>query len=150
MSMLNEQNLLLFLEEVDVLFPIPLSHKASLPVYAKKLLENATICADFSGDRIVGLAAGYTENLVDGIAYMPLAGVVKDFQNKGIARKLFFAFFRECQKKKIAKVHWYTDPRNFAAIRFYESLGFKTCDTVDPSRQGDIHYLVEIDKILIQ
>ena len=39
-------------------------------------------------EEIVGLVAGYTENVINGMAYIALVGVVEEAQRRGIASKL--------------------------------------------------------------
>lgn len=103
---MKEQQLLDFLEEVDMDFPVHLSEKVILSNYANKLYTTATLCAEYYKERIVGLVAGYTENLPNEIAYIALVGVCRDVRHQGIAKRLLVEFTQICKKKK-SKVYMF-------------------------------------------
>lgn len=144
----SEKQLYDFLKKVDQDFPIPLSTKVNLREYAKKLRENGTLCTELWGDEVVGMVAGYTENLKDGMAYIAVVGVVKKAQRQGIAAKLLHEFFEICSKKGIGKVHLYSDARNVGAIHMYEKLGFEMLHLEMEPRPEDVHFGIDIVKTI--
>lgn len=132
-----------FLYDVDKDFPVNLSDKVNLDDYAKKLYDKATLCCEIENGLIKGMVAGYTDNIIDGMAYIALVGVREKCRGNGIASKLIKQFIATAKKKGINKVHVYTDSRNINAIKMYENLGFKTFYCKNEIRPMDKHYLLE-------
>lgn len=147
MYKLQIDTLIEYLYKVDKTFPVSLSQKVNLEEYARKLLEKATLCFEIWDKELVGLVAGYTDNMVNGIAYIALVGVVEKAQHKGIASKLIKQFCYECNKKKIDKVHLYTDSSNDVAINMYKKLGFETYVVHDEPRPDDVHLILSIKNL---
>ena len=133
-----------FLKEVDHDFPVPLSEKVDLSLYAQKLLKNATLCAEIKDRKVIGLVAGYTENLPGKTAYIALVGVLRQERGRRIAQRLVLRFAEICREKKIAGVHLYTSDRNTAAKRMYETLGFTRLHLSDEPRPKDVHYILNL------
>lgn len=133
-----------FLCTIDKDFPIHLSDKVNLDEYANKLYKNATICCKVNNGEIIGMVAGYTENIVDDMAYIALVGVKKEYRGRGIAPKLIEQFINISHNKKINKIHLYTDVSNISAMRMYEKLGFKLFNCNNESRPKDKHYIIEL------
>lgn len=137
----SKECLLTYLQKMDCCFPVHLSSKVSLDQYADKLLQYATICAEFDGKDIIGAVIGYTDRLSDNIAYISLVGCLPDYQNRGIAKKLLFQFFEVCRNKRIPAVHLYTDVTNYKAIKLYSSLGFEEYRVDNEARPDDVHLI---------
>lgn len=144
MENIDKKELFTFLNSIDGLFPVPLSNKVDLQQYAEKLLEKGQLCIERRNGEIVGLVAGYTENLTDNMAYISLVGTSEKAQNQGIATKLIKEFCDECRKKNIERVHLYTDIRNSNAIYLYEKIGFKKLIISNEPRKEDLHLVMEI------
>lgn len=128
-----------FLKDNDNKFPVKLSSKCSLEDYAIKLLEHGTICAEFHENKIIGLVAGYTNNLKDDLAYISIVCVDEQFKCRGIATKLINDFIKICNSKNIKRLHLYTDTSNVRAIKMYNKLGFEKYYTNNEPRKNDIH-----------
>lgn len=133
-----------FLFDVDMDFPVPLSDKVVLNKYAVKLYEKATLCCEIDNGTIVGMVAGYTENIINNMAYIALVGVKKEYRGNGIASNLIKQFIDISNNKKINKIHVYTDCSNINAISMYEKLGFKIFNFDNEARPKDKHYLLEL------
>lgn len=133
-----------FLFDVDMDFPVPLSDKVVLNEYAVKLYEKATLCCEIDDGTIVGMVAGYTENIINDMAYIALVGVKKEYRGNGIASNLIKQFIDISHNKRISKIHVYTDCSNINAILMYENLGFKTFDCNNEPRPNDNHYILEL------
>lgn len=144
MNNIKKNDLINYLKKVDFSFPIPLSRKVDLDEYADKLLEKATLCCEYKENELVGLVAGYTDNLVNNLAYIALVGVTENAQHQGIASGLVKEFCKVCNNKKIYKVHLYTDATNIKAIRMYKKLGFEEFLIENESRPQDIHFILNI------
>lgn len=146
MNNIEKNDLVKYLKKVDLSFPIPLSRKVNLEEYADKLLEKATLCCEYKEHELVGLVAGYTDNLINNLAYIALVGVTENAQHQGIASRLVKEFCEICNKKKIDKVHLYTDTTNIKAIKMYKKLGFEEFFIENESRPQDIHFILNIQK----
>lgn len=143
-SEVQYQLLLDYLIEVDQLFPVALSDKVVLGEYAKKLCTKATLCIEKRENQYVGVVAGYTENIENGLAYISLVGVRPQYSGKGIASKLIKEFLDVCRSKHIKKAHVYTDVRNEKAIAMYEKLGFERYYPLHENRPEDVHFIIHI------
>ena len=143
---ISKEVLLEYLQKMDCCFPVHLSSKVSLDLYAEKLLQYATICAEFDGDEIIGAVIGYTEQLPERIAYISLVGCLPNCQNRGFAKKLLFQFFEVCRSKKIPAVHLYTDSTNYKAIKLYSSLGFEKYIVNNETRPDDVHLIYYFER----
>lgn len=138
-----------FLREADKTFPVPLSEKQELRAYARKLHEKATLCAAYEGEDIVSLAAGYTDNITDGMAYLAIAATLPRARGQGLAACLVKKFIQICAQKGIHAVHLYAVPSNIPAMHMYTSLGFQSLVLADEPRKDDAHliyYLGENDQ----
>ena len=142
--MLTKEMLVNYLKKVDESFPVPLSKKVDLTDYANKLSTKATLCYEIWNEESIGLVAGYTEKVINEMAYIALVGVVEEAQHEGIASKLVKEFCIECSQKGLKKVHLYTDSRNERAILMYKKLGFKEYIIEDEPRPKDIHFILDI------
>lgn len=139
-----------FLEEVDKDYAIPLSEKTTLSTYAEKLLASATIEACIDDGKIVGLVAGYTENVPSHrLAYLSIVGVRSAYRRCGIADNLLKRFLITCNKRGIRGVHLYTDAGNKGASHLYESNGFTAERFAREKRPEDVHYLKLLNKVAL-
>ena len=130
-----------FLKEVDNDFPVPLSNKVTLQEYAKKLENKATLhCVEING-KIVAMIAGYTENVINHLAYIAILAVKKSLRGKGISKFLIKEFFEECRKKELSGIHVYTHPTNLPAIKLYTSVGFTAYILENEARPNDLHLI---------
>ena len=137
-----------FLREVDHTFPVPISEKQDLGDYARKLCDRATLCVetDADGERIVALVAGYTENVIDGRAYISLVATVPDAQGRGLGSRLVREFISVAAARGLDAVHLYAVPTNTPALSMYKRLGFEFWILPDEPRPDDIHLIYRIKK----
>lgn len=141
----SEQQLIAFLRDVDMLFPVPLSHKTDLTKYAKKLIEHADLCYEMNDQQqIVSLVAGYTEHLTGNMAYIAIVATRPEYMGKGLAANLVRSFLQICKKKKIDAVHLYAVYDNRPAICMYEKLGFKQWRIAGEPRPNDAHLIYRL------
>ncbi|WP_392887958.1 GNAT family N-acetyltransferase [Eubacterium limosum] len=139
---ITKKNLLRFIHQIDRVFPIPLSDKVNLEDYTEKLLKNAVICAEFDNEQIIGVVAGYI-NDISSIAYISLVAVLPQARGEGVASKLIKEFFEKCREKAYIAVHVYTHKTNHLAIRMYEKLGFKKYEIKNEPRPEDEHFIYD-------
>lgn len=136
---LDADKICLFLQKVDQTFPIPLSQKHELNHLAKKFAEKATICVELKDEKICSMVAGYTDNVINNIAYISMVATMPDAQGNGYASKLVKEFIEVAKKKQLNAVHLYS--RGVYAIKMYEKLGFKRYIVNNEARPNDVHLI---------
>ena len=94
---LSEKQIYNFLIDVDSSFPVPLSQKQDLFDYAKKLKEKATLVPIICDEKIAAMVAGYTENIIDNIAYISILATVNEARGRGYAQKVLQEFIQICR-----------------------------------------------------
>lgn len=131
-----------FLYIVDKCFPIPLSEKTDISIYAKKLKEKATICVekDKNGN-ILSMCAGYTENTINAQAYISLVATLPESQGQGYGKKLVKEFLDIAKRKFLRGAHVYAVESNISAMKIYESLGFTRWNLENEPRPKDVHLI---------
>lgn len=130
-----------FLSKVNNEFETPLSKKQNLFDLAEKFSRKATICAVHVDGKIVAMVAGYTENIVDNLAYISVVATLPEEQGKGYAKQMLMEFLNICSKKSISAVHLYTNQGNLAALNLYKNLGFILYELENEPRPTDIHLI---------
>lgn len=131
-----------FLLVVDKCFPVPLSEKTDLSEYAEKLREKATICAvRGKNGNILSMVAGYTENMVNEIAYISMAATLPQYQGRGYGKKLVKEFMNIAQENRMRGVHLYAVESNKPAMKMYEYLGFEKWYLTNEPRPDDVHLI---------
>ena len=130
-----------FLLKVDTCFKTPLSSRQNLLTLAEKFYEKATVCTVEDSEQILAMVSGYTENIIDGIAYISVVATLPEVQGKGYAKALINQFKQICIQKKIEAVHLYTDVSNTKAITMYEKLGFNAYIKENEQRPSDVHLI---------
>lgn len=133
-----------FLEKVDRTFPVPLSKKQDLAQFAQKLQEKATLCAVENGGEVLSMTAGYTENLVNGLAYISIVATVPEAQGNGYGERTVRAFLAACAQKHLRGVHLYAVAGNEPALSLYRKLGFEIWEMPDEPRPDDVHLIYYI------
>lgn len=131
-----------FLRIVDKTFPIPLSEKTNLSTYAEKLEKRATICTikDRKGN-ILSMFAGYTENVINKMAYGSMLATVPESRGLGYGSKLVKKFLNTAREKELCAVHLYAVESNKSVLKMYETLGFERWHPKDESRPEDVHLI---------
>ena len=129
-----------FLTAVDRQFPIPLSQKTDLGVFALKLLH----CSKYKtiinpNGRIISAVFGYIHNTKNNIGYISVVATLPEYKGRGYATSLILDFLEDANKQGLRAVHLYTHAQNAIAIRMYQSIGFRVWDVIDEPRPGDVH-----------
>lgn len=127
-----------FLKAVDQDFPVPLSQKQQLSQYAAKLHSCATLCTECRDGRILSIAAGYTDNTVDGLGYISLVATLAEARGQGHASRQFLDIART---KGLRGVHLYAVASNEPAVRMYRRLGFTEYHPLNDPRPDDLHLI---------
>jgi mycothiol synthase len=87
------------------------------------------------------MVAGYTDNLVNGMAYVSIAATLPEARGKGLASSLMGEFMEICTRKGIPALHLYAVASNEPAMAMYRRLGFEIWDCPDEPRPGDAHLI---------
>lgn len=145
-KMITEGEIYRFLQKVDDKFPTPLSKKQDLKCFSKKLFEKATVVVKHENEEIVAMVAGYTENIVDNIAYITILATLECARGKGYAKGIIEDFFEICKSKKIKAVHLYAAPSNIPAVNLYKKIGFVQYKIENEPRKEDLHLIYYFDK----
>ena len=135
-----------FLMQVDCDFPVAISSKVDLEVYAAKLFNYSTICAYINEGKIEGMVAGYSNDHKEGIGYIALVATLKSVRNQGIASRLVHEFIDVSKAQKMNLVHLYTDKSNSGAISMYHRLGFVEYIVESEPRPDDVHLVYYIER----
>ena len=109
-----EKSLLEFLVSIDHDFNPPLSSKVELHDYVAKIMASAELMLDYDCDKVIGMVVVYCNDYAGKKAYIPLVGVLHEYRNKGVAKKLMSDAILLAEKRDF----------NPVAVRLYESLGF--------------------------
>lgn len=143
---ISHEQLLTFLQAVDGEFPVPLSARQELSSFAAKLLELATLCPVLEDGRIVALAAGYTDHMINNMAYLSIVSTLPCARRKGYAARVIREFMDVAARKGAGALHLYAVGENLPAIRMYERLGFVRWDMPGEPRPEDVHLIYYLDK----
>lgn len=135
-----------FLNEVDNSFPVPLSEKQDLHKFAIKIYDKATVCKVEGNDKIVAMIAGYTDNVINNIAYVSVLATIKEAQGKGYAERLVREFINIAKSKNLDAVHLYTVATNIKAVALYKKVGFVEWKVENEQRPEDLHLIYHIKK----
>lgn len=118
-----------FLKKVDFLFKVPISKKVSFDEYINKIKKLANTYVMVDENEIIGGIIFYKNNYEDNIAYIALVGILKEYQNRGIANSLLKKCIEDLKNSPMKKVGIHTD--NMIAKKIYEKHGFKEVSEVN-------------------
>lgn len=127
-----------YLSSVNNDFPIPLTQKVDLAEYAAKVLSRGIALAMFDGCEIVGLAAGYVNDVTGLSAYLSVLSVSKEYRGRGLGSALVRAFEREAVSSGMERLMLDTHESNVAACSLYEGMGYRTDGARD--EVGNLEY----------
>lgn len=105
-------------------FPIPISNKIDLDVFLKKIFNNGLIYVALDRKKIIGACFFYCNNTTDGIAFLTLMGVLKEYRKNSIANNLLNLMIAYCKHNRFKKIRLYTRNTNIEAINLYKKNGF--------------------------
>ena len=139
---ISENQLYDFLYLVKNEFPIPLDDKTDLKETTKKLLSLGDVIVLVSEGEIVGLVAGYNNDLETKKSYISLLALLQEHRGSGLATSLVESFIKKATNSGMEKIFLFTHSTNTKAVNLYKKLGFYE---VELRPNGD--YMLE--KILI-
>ena len=110
-------------------FSPPLYERIDIRVYAAKLKEFAVLCEAWEGGELIGLVAGYCNDVGAQKSFISNVSVVRQSQGRGLAKTLLNKFCVLAAQKGFTTVELKVDTRNRKAKTVYENFGF-TCKDV--------------------
>lgn len=120
-----EEDIITFLNNVDLLFPIPRSEKVDIREYVKKVLAIGKIFVCIYEDTIVGINLFYANDSKTKQAWISTLVVNEEFKSKGIGTNLIDKMKEYCLEKGMNEIFLYTHKNNKRAIEFYIKNGFE-------------------------
>ncbi len=117
----------LHLNECSKNFIPELSSYVNIDSYSAKLFQKATRVEAFIENELIGLIAIYVDEQKK-VSFISNVSVLKIFEGKGVAKKLFMKTLSLLKKMKLNKIQLEVDLMNVKAITFYQKLGFETLD----------------------
>lgn len=122
-----------FLFNINYEYNPPLNLKVDLQCYAKKIIDNAVLFVEECHSEIVGMVVLYCNDKSREKAYIPLVGVLPDYQRRGIAKKLMQEAISYVKSVKFKTLGIHSN--NSVAISTYCKLGFTIIE------QGERKYM---------
>ena len=112
------------LSRCDADFVPPLSGRAEIEDYARKIASKATRFEAWSGGTLVGLVAAYCNDREKRIAYITSVSVLREWTGKGIADHLVGQCVEHAKALGMQQISLEVSSDNTAAIKLYEKSGF--------------------------
>jgi ribosomal protein S18 acetylase RimI-like enzyme len=112
-------------------FVPPLSERVEIGEYAAKIAANAVTVEAWSKSALVGLAAAYCNDTVQGVAHLTTVSVLPGWTSRGLAAQLVDACIECARDRKMRRVTLEVSTENGRAIRLYERAGFAREGTRD-------------------
>lgn len=140
----TEAELLEFLNTVDQDFPIPISKKMELNTLSNKLYSRGDILiARDSMSQIAGIIAGYLRNGENGLGYISIIAVKKEYRGMKLSERMLSLFLDYCKNycKSINAIHVYTTIDNIYALKAYRKVGFINYNLTNEPRPLDVHLI---------
>lgn len=131
-------SLVRFLHEVDADFPIPLSQKVDLNAWAARVLKSGFAFAAVQEGHIVGVAAGYANDVAWRKGFLSVLAVASDARGRGIGETLVAKFEREAALRGMERISLTTHLSNIAARRLYSRMNYTTDNKLDS--MGNLTY----------
>ena len=114
-----------FVKSIDKEFPVKLSDLVNIREYINKLITLGNVFIAKDSDKIVGICAGYINDIRTYNAYVSLLAVKHEYRKNGIASELMDIFVKESNKQNMKRIYLETHKENFRAIKFYKKNKFE-------------------------
>jgi ribosomal protein S18 acetylase RimI-like enzyme len=80
---------------------------------------------------ILGTASGWEYGIPENVGWIDTLGVIKAFQNKGVARILFNEMISMFRKVGVDTIYVFVNCRDWDLLQFFDKVGFKRGDMVN-------------------
>ena len=108
----------------DANFVPPLRGRVDINDYAKKIVSKATRFEAWSGEKLVGLVAVYSNDQEKRVAYITSVSVLQEWMRKGIAAKLVSQCIEHVSALGMSQISLEVAHDNEYAIRLYKKNKF--------------------------
>ena len=112
------------LSHCDADFALPLSGRADINDYAKKIVSKATTFEAWSGGTLVGLVAAYCNDSEKRIAYITNVSVLREWAGQGIASRLVNQCAKFVKTLGMRQISLQVASADMSAVTLYEKCGF--------------------------
>lgn len=120
----TKNNIQNHLKRCNTLFNPHLSTYVNIEEYADKIKSNAYTFEAWDNEQLIGLVACYLNNSDTKQGYITNVSVEKNYQGKGIAKKLVQQTIDKAIALKFKTLFLEVNVNNSSAISLYQSLGF--------------------------
>lgn len=114
----------IFLKKCAQNFVPPLDKEVEIEKYSQKLYDLSVTFEAWSMNELVGLVAGYFNNIKTKAAFISSVSVLPGFQNSGIATKLLQDSIDYAQANNFVEINLEVNKMNKKALKLYEKYGF--------------------------
>lgn len=132
-----------YLKQVDTDFLIPISQKAVISVFAKKLLEFGHVVAIMEDNEIVAIVAYYRNDLQNNYAYLPILSTLKKVRGRGYARRMIEYMIDDCKGAGVKVI--FCESVNPVAVKLYISCGFGIYETVTDNVHNCLSHRLKLE-----
>jgi len=127
---LNKEEIFNFLFKCDDQFPIDLSDMVDLKDYSDKLAKHSTQTCFYNDSALIGILLYYTNNK-EKSAFIPIIGILKEYQSMGIGTKLLLETMKYLSQNGFNSVRLEVHKINPKSLDLFLKYGF---DIVDDSK----------------
>ena len=128
----NENDLVNYINKCQNLFSPALNEIIDLNEFTNKILYKCDKFECWSNNVLIALVSAYINDKNSHVAFINHVCVLKDFEKKGIAKKLLHNCFIECQKRNFLEIQLNVMENNYKAISLYQNLGFEKLSFASP------------------
>lgn len=102
----------------------PLSIRLDIDNYAVKLNRFAVHFCAILNDKLIGFSGCYFNDPFNNIAFISSLSIVREFQRKGVSKKLLTTIIQFGIKKGFCRIRLQVHVSNKPALRLYSGNGF--------------------------
>lgn len=139
----GKNKLILFLENMNNEFPIPLTQRVDIEEYVNKVIENGYVVVCLEEQKIIGAILFYANNKEEKQAYISLLGIDSNYRRNHIATHLLDEALKIIKDAKMQKVKVYTHKTNEGAKTLYRKNAF---EEVESDREHSVCYEKKINR----
>jgi len=120
----SEDEIFFHLQECSSQFIPDLNETVDLKEYSKKIHQKSTTFEAWKENRLIGLVAGYFNDVESNRGFITNVSIIKDFQGLGLASILLNMCITHAKIKKVLTIRLEVNKGNNKAIELYKKHGF--------------------------
>lgn len=136
----NRGKLHSFLEEINGLYPVPLTEKVDLWEYTYKVFDRGHVLSALYDDKIIGVVIFYANNHIEKEAVASLIGVLPGYGQYMVGFRLAHRGIEIAKQLGMETSYTFTHKDNARALKFLQRIGFK----IEPDRPTKYDYNVSL------